>query len=113
MLFASLKAYDTDPLDPGEERTFAIEYAPRAPSDAIGDIEARAVFVEEFTGTRHQMSATLTSVKVQLEAVYDAPENHNPSRHVYGVGEKVRFRVTPVSSEISISTEKQQADYDY
>ena len=34
-------------------------------------------------------------VQVELEAVYEAPENPCSHRHEYGVGEKVKFTVTP------------------
>ena len=50
-----------------------------------------------------QSSATLTSVKVELEAVYTAPENPCASRHTYGVGEKVAFRTVPQGSAITVS----------
>lgn len=59
----------------------------------------------------------MTSVKLELEAVYEAPENPNPSRHVYGVGEKVRFKVTPVVSDGTLHVVKTDSgdnvtDYD-
>lgn len=59
----------------------------------------------------------MTSVKVELEAVYIAPTNHNQSRHIYGVGEKVRFEVLPSLSDVTLSVIKaddsdNQTDYD-
>lgn len=54
----------------------------------------------------HSDNASMTAVKVELEAVYEAPENPNPSRHVFGVGEKIQFRVTPQISGIMLKTEK-------
>ena len=41
------------------------------------------------------MSNSLTSVRVELEAMYEAPANICSNRHTYGVGEKVRFIVSP------------------
>ena len=100
-------------VDPGEARTYATVYEPRGPSDAIGDITATATFVEDFLNETHDTTASLTAVKVELEAVYDAPENHNINRHIYGVGEKVRFKVTPQSSQIRLKTVKHDTgDYD-
>ena len=45
-------------------------------------------------------------MQVELEAVYEAPENPCQGRHVYGVGEKVKFKVEPALAEISITTRK-------
>ena len=45
-------------------------------------------------------------MQVELEAVYEAPENPCQGRHVYGVGEKVKFKVEPALAEVSITTSK-------
>ena len=83
-------------IPPDTTRVFETEYTPLEPSGTVNDIVATATYVENFRNGSHTATATLTAIRLQLEAVYDAPENHNPSRHVYGVGEKVRFKVTPV-----------------
>ena len=93
-------------IAPGTRRTFETEYTPVAPSESEGDIVATLTYTENFLGTVHSDTAMLTSIKLQLTAVYDAPENHNPSRHVYGVGEEVRFDVCPASAEIFLVTER-------
>ena len=82
-------------IPPGEMLRFEIEYEGVWPSVRADDIVATATLVEEVTGVGFVASNKLTSVRLQLEAVYDAPENPNPSRHVYGVGEKVRFSFSP------------------
>ena len=100
---------------PDGRRSFEVEYSVLEPSDSVDDIQAAAVFHEDFLDAVHSSDTSMTSVKVELEAVYEAPENPNPSRHVYGVGEKVNFKVTPQSSEIMLSTDKldtgDQRDY--
>ena len=93
-------------IEPGYRRSFEVECSVLKPSDSVGDIVATAVFNEDFRNETHAETASMTAVKVELEAVYEAPENHNPSRHVYGVGEKVRFKVTPALAEVSITTRK-------
>ena len=103
-------------IPPGQKLDFAIEYEGLLPSDAVNDIVASATLIEEETDARHFASNTVTSVCLQLVAIYEAPENPNPSRHVYGVGEKVRFKVTPISQNVSITTEKldvRDRYYDY
>ena len=73
----------------------------KLPSGGEWDIIAKADFTERGTGTRHStFEDELTSVKVELEAVYDAPENHNPCRHVYGVGEKVKLKHEPTNVSV-------------
>ena len=93
-------------IPPDTTRVFETEYTPLEPSGTVNDIVATATYVEGFRNESRTATATLTAVKVELEAVYIAPTNHNQSRHVYGVGEKVRFRVTPHSSEIKLRTDK-------
>ena len=85
-------------ISAGTSRAFESEYTPVEPSGRVGDIVATLTLVEDFLNETHTVTAAATSIRLQLEAIYDAPENHNPSRHVYGVGEKVRFKVTPVVS---------------
>ena len=46
--------------------------------------------------------SSLTAVKVELEAEYTARDNPCQSRHTYGVGERVKFNVTPTLSAIKL-----------
>ena len=93
-------------IEPGSSRSYEVEYSVLEPSGSVGDIGAEARFLEDFHNKTHTNNASMTAVKVELTAEYDAPENHNPSRHVYGVGEKVRFAVTPQEEAIKLKTEK-------
>lgn len=93
-------------IPPGQKLLFEIEYEGVQPSVSSEDIVAVATLVEEETHSVFAASNRMTSVKLQLEAIYVAPENTNSSRHVYGVGEKVKFEVFPKLSGVNISTEK-------
>ncbi len=93
-------------VPPGQKLVFETVYEGLLPSDAAGDVVAFATCEPEGDAPAATNSAALTSVKVALEAVYEAPENPNPSRHVYGVGEKIRFTATPLLSSVVFSTEK-------
>ncbi len=46
--------------------------------------------------------SSLTVVKVELEAEYTARDNPCQNRHTYGVGERVKFNVTPALSAIKL-----------
>ena len=94
-------------IPPGEKLEFAAAYEGLRPSAEAEDITYTVTFTEnDTTNGPSTVTAKLTSVKVELTAVYDAPENPNPSRHVYGVGEKIKFTVMPTLSEVSITTVK-------
>ena len=89
--------------------TYEIGYGGRLPSGGADDIVVRGTFVEnnaEPDAAPLTSESRLTSVRVELEAVYVAPENASQSRHVYGVGEKVKFKVTPALSAIGMSVVK-------
>lgn len=84
-------------IPPGEKLQFAAAYEGCRPSTEEEDIVFTVTFTEnDVTGEPLTAEAKLTSVELQMTAVYEASENPNPSRHIYGVGEKVRFRVAPV-----------------
>ena len=85
---------------------YEVEYEGIAPSGAADDIIIRAEFVEAGTAVPLVSEDILTSVKVELEAVYEAPENSCAHRHVYGVGEKVRFATSPQDGRVVFSAEK-------
>lgn len=48
----------------------------------------------------------LTSIRLELQAVYEAPANTNVNRHTLGVGEKVRFLHYPESASVTFSAVK-------
>ncbi len=73
------------------------------PSAATNDITVSGSLLPSGQSEAIQSSAALTSVKIELEAVYTAPENSCASRHRYGVGEKVTFRTVPQSDSITAS----------
>ena len=105
-------------VPPLQKVEFEIVYEGKLPSGSARDIRAKADFTERVTGTRHSTrDDRMTSVKLELEAVYIAPTNHNQSRHIYGVGEKVRVEVLPSLSDVTLSVIKaddsdNQTDYD-
>jgi len=50
--------------------------------------------------------ASLTAVKLRLESEYVARDNHCQNRHTYGVGERVKFNVTPALSTVELRVVK-------
>ena len=94
-------------VGPGKKIDFTIVYKGQLPSSTAEDIIVTTTFTENVQGaTPSSSQSKITSVKVELEAVYVAPENTNQLRHEYGVGEKVKFIVTPNLSEIEMSVVK-------
>ena len=88
-------------VSPGKKLDFTIVYKGRLPSAGVDDIIVTTTFTENIAGaTPASSQAKLTSVKVELEAVYVAPGNTNQNRHLYGVGEKVRLRHMPESAAL-------------
>ena len=89
-------------VPPLQKVEFEIVYEGKLPSGSEEDIIAKADFTERVTGTRHSTQRDwLTSVKVELEAEYDAPTNHCSNRHIYGVGEKIKLRHYPQSAGLN------------
>jgi len=87
-----------------------ITYRGRLPSGGKEDIVVYGTFQENAPdATPLDSEAKLTSVKVEMEAVYVAPENACQSRHIYGVGEKVRFKITPTLSNLNLEVDKADA----
>jgi len=94
-------------VPPGQRLSLEIVYEGVMASGGEEDIFASAEFTESETGRIISANdAFQTVVKVELEAVYEAPENKNPSRHVYGVGEQVKFRAFPALTGVRFSTRK-------
>ena len=80
----------------GKKIDFKIEYNGKLPSNSANDIVATSTFTENVVGATQEVStATLTSVKVRLEAVQTAPAFTNDTRHTYGIAEEVRYVSNP------------------
>jgi len=94
-------------VSPGKKLDFTIIYTGQLPSMAAEDIIVTTTFTENISNaTQEQDEEKLTSVKVELEAVYVAPENTCSHRHEYGVGEKVKFAVSPTVSGALMQVDK-------
>ena len=89
-------------VPPEQKVAFEVVYEGQEPSERERDIVATATFTEE-DGEPSTDDAFLTAVKVELKAVYLAPENASQNRHVYGVGEKVKLSHEPTSVSMSWS----------
>ena len=85
---------------PAEHRArYWIRYQGESPSGSDEDIVVHGDFTENGPdGETCSDEDKLTCVKLELEAQYTAAQNASQSRHTYGVGELVKFRVTPVVS---------------
>ncbi len=87
--------------------SYAIVYEGSEASGAADDISVTATLTENVTGSLSSDSCSATSVRLEMSPVWAAPENPCTNRHVYGVGEKVRFNVQPQLSSVVLSTVKQ------
>ena len=95
----------------GKKVEFSVIYEGVAPSESADDIVATATFTENTEGAEPvAMSNSLTSVKVELTAVYVAPENPCSHRHVYGVGEKVNCCHEPSDMVVTWSLTSHEYD---
>jgi len=85
--------------------TFSAQYLLEGelPSAATNDISVTGSLLPTGANEAIQSASALTSVKVELGAMYDAPENPCASRHTYGVGELVCITTTPSSGAIGLS----------
>ena len=93
-------------IQPDTTRVFETVYTPVEPSDCENDIVAVATFVEDFTHDEYEPQvATLTSMKVELEAKHPAFANPDKHRHLYGVAETVYCHSFPSSSDGSWSVQ--------
>ena len=93
-------------VPPMQKLEFSVKYEGSEPSASADDIVATGTFTPRNGGTTLTDSDTLTSIRLSMTAVYEAPENPCTNRHVYGVGEKVRFKVTPALQQVGITTRK-------
>ena len=82
----------------GESFRIKVRYEALSASGSEGDIKAKAEFTEFETNRKlPDVETPLTSVKVELETMYAATSNPDKHRHVYGIGEGVKYRTIPAS----------------
>ena len=86
----------------GESVTYDAVYEGVEASSSEYDVSVSAVFTPNGSGDVASAQDSLTVIRLELQAVYEAPENPCTNRHVYGVGEDVRFTVTPALADVSI-----------
>jgi len=72
-------------------------------SESADDIEVVATLTDNVTGESITNDCHATSVRLELAAVWEAPENPCTNRHIYGVGERVQFRSFPESVATSVN----------
>ena len=82
--------------------TYAMNYVGQSASDTADDIEVVATLTDNVTGESITNGCQATAVRLELAAVWEAPENPCTNRHVYGVGERVQFRSFPESVATSV-----------
>ena len=94
-------------LAPYQEYELVSTNAGALASTHLGDIEVTVALTDASTQEAAQVHASASSVRLEMEAVFAAPENAAcRRRHVYGVGEKVKFRTFPQSPEIMFTTRR-------
>ena len=98
------------PVPARQSITYAMNYVGLSASGTADDIEVVATLTDNVTGESITNDCQATSVRLELAAVWEAPENPCTNRHVYGVGEKVLFKVFPQLSSAVLSTTKQDVD---
>ena len=86
--------------------SYAIVYEGAAASATAEDIVVTATIADCDTSDISTNECVMTSNRLELVAVYEAPENPCTNRHVYGVGEKVRFVHYPESLSVTFSATK-------
>ena len=80
--------------------SYSIVYDANEYSATTNDISVVATFAENLSGEVHCSTTSLTSVRVELRAFYEAPENPCTNRHVYGVCEKVKLMQMPSDADV-------------
>jgi hypothetical protein len=82
--------------------TYAMNYVGLSASESADDIEVVATLTDNVTGESITNDCQATAVRLELAAVWEAPENPCTNRHVYGVGERVQFRSFPETVATSV-----------
>jgi len=81
-------------------------YEGTAASASENDVTVSGTFTESMAAPPLVSSDSLTVVNVALQTEFTARDNPCNTRHTYGVGEKVRFIVTPALSSITLRAVK-------
>ena len=95
-----------DTLAPGATYHATGVYEGGNGSGSTDDVIVQGSFVPNPPYNVLSPEARLTAVKVELEAEYIARDNPCQSRHTYGVGEKVDFKITPALSSATLRAVK-------
>ena len=95
-----------DVLAPGASYHATGVYEGVNESDEENDVVVQGSLVPNYPYNVPSPQAQLTSVKVALEAEFTARDNPCQTRHTYGVGERVRFDVTPALSAVELKVIK-------
>ena len=90
----------------GTQVSYAIVYEGNEESAAADDITVTAIVTDGDNGDAATNECAATSIRLELSPVWEAPENPCTNRHVYGVGEKVLFKVRPQLPSVLLSTTK-------
>jgi len=82
-------------VPPLTQVSYAIVYEGNEASAAADDITVTAIVTDGDNGDAATNECAATSIRLELAPIWEAPENPCTNRHVYGVGEKVLFKVRP------------------
>ena len=85
---------------------------PFAPEEACVSVVVVLDVYDALTGFKRSRRVTIPVIQVELTALYDAPENDNIHRHVFGVGEKVRFRCYPEGVPVRYSAYRRAPSFE-
>ena len=87
-------------LEPGEEVTFKTTYRAVRPSGGQDDIVVTATFTENETGWTATTIDKATAIRLEFDAVAEAPMNKNPGRRKLGVRERLNCFQYPSSPSV-------------
>ena len=93
-------------VPPETQVSYSVVYEGAEASDAADDVAVAASVVGNGSSGMASDSDSMTSVRLELAAVWEAPENPCTNRHVYGVGEKVNCIHEPAVSLVEWSCDK-------
>ena len=81
--------------------SYSIVYEGATASTTADDIVVTATIIDCDTSDTLTNECAMTSIRLELSPVWEAPENPCTNRHVYGVGERVKCRHVPQASSLS------------
>ena len=87
-------------LEPGEEVAFKTAYRAVRPSGGKDDIVVTATFTENETGWTESTVDKATAIRLEFDAVAEAPTNKNPGRRKLGVRERLNCFQYPSSPSV-------------